>query len=126
MFCAWHGNRFSNREKGSSQQGVLMKTNKLQSKIRLFGLGIALLFGVGILSVTNVSAQNRSDRDYRQDDRDRRDDRSDRYDNNRSNSYRMVMQQGYREGMQSGREDARNNRRENAMRAYNRAVRDAR
>jgi hypothetical protein len=114
-----------------SSKEKYMNTNKLRQTIKTVGLAFSLVFGIGLLSATTASAQNRDDRDYRQDDRrDRRDDRwedrNDRYDNNRSSSYRSAMQQGFREGMQSGREDARSNRRENAMKAYNRAVRNAR
>jgi len=120
-----------------------MNIKKLKQTIGIAGAAFALLFGIGILSVTTASAQRRDDnrdnrrnddRDYNRTDNDRYDDRDDdddRYDDrndndrdyNRNNRGDYAMRQAYRFGFSEGLNDARSGRRPNAQRAAGQAMR---
>lgn len=103
-----------------------MKSNYLMNRLGTAVMGIALLFGIGLVSSANAQQWPGRDRDQRGDrnrddrrDRDRDRDRRDRNRDDRNNrgsyggyggysnyGYQVARNRGYQDGLQTGASDA--------------------
>ena len=93
-----------------------MKSKYMMSRIGTAVMGIALLFGIGMVSTASAQVQGPwgQNRDYRRDrdqrDRDSRRNRDDRYGNDRygrggNYGYQVARDRGFQDGLQTGAND---------------------